>query len=174
MATEKQIAANRQNALKSTGPRSPAGKQRSSRNAYRHGLSVGLALAIEARADVEALAKEIVDDLHFSQEEASVLALTERESQRIRRVKHGTIAMAEASVSAPAPTDDHQGAVSGDEARMARSYDPRPSRASQTRSLRAPGRRSAVPDIAQDRPRSDNAGTWPGHLIPAHAVPQRV
>jgi hypothetical protein len=38
MATEKQIAANRRNAQKSTGPRSPEGKCRSSRNALRHGL----------------------------------------------------------------------------------------------------------------------------------------
>jgi hypothetical protein len=40
MTTERQIVANRQNAKKSTGPRSAAGKVRSSRNAYRHGLSV--------------------------------------------------------------------------------------------------------------------------------------
>jgi hypothetical protein len=39
MATEKQIAANRANAKKSTGPRTLAGKLKSSRNAYRHGLS---------------------------------------------------------------------------------------------------------------------------------------
>ena len=39
MATEKQIAANRANAKRSTGPKTAAGKLRSSRNAYRHGLS---------------------------------------------------------------------------------------------------------------------------------------
>jgi len=39
MATEKQIAANRANAQKSTGPKTAAGKLKSSRNAYRHGLS---------------------------------------------------------------------------------------------------------------------------------------
>lgn len=38
MATEKQIAANRRNALKSTGPRTPRGKAVSSRNAFVHGL----------------------------------------------------------------------------------------------------------------------------------------
>jgi hypothetical protein len=37
MATEKQIAANRLNALKSTGPRTAAGKRRSSQNALKHG-----------------------------------------------------------------------------------------------------------------------------------------
>ena len=39
MASEKQIAANRANAKKSTGPKTPTGKLKSSRNAYRHGLS---------------------------------------------------------------------------------------------------------------------------------------
>jgi hypothetical protein len=39
MATEKQIAANRANSLKSTGPRTEAGKSRSSLNALKHGCT---------------------------------------------------------------------------------------------------------------------------------------
>ena len=39
MTSLKQIKANRRNAENSTGPRSEAGKQRSSRNAVRHGLT---------------------------------------------------------------------------------------------------------------------------------------
>jgi hypothetical protein len=42
MASERQIAANRRNARKSTRPRSGAGKNRSSRNAYRHDLTFGI------------------------------------------------------------------------------------------------------------------------------------
>ena len=44
MATEKQIRANRANARKSTGPRTAAGRLKSSRNAFRHGLSLPLEL----------------------------------------------------------------------------------------------------------------------------------
>lgn len=40
MATERQIAANRRNASKSTGPKTSAGKQRASGNSCRHGLNV--------------------------------------------------------------------------------------------------------------------------------------
>jgi hypothetical protein len=44
MATERQIAANRANAFHSTGPKTAAGKLKSSRNSYRHGLSGQLPL----------------------------------------------------------------------------------------------------------------------------------
>jgi hypothetical protein len=39
MATEKQIAANRANAKRSTGPKTKWGRRASSRNAIKHGLS---------------------------------------------------------------------------------------------------------------------------------------
>lgn len=44
MATDKQIAANRRNALKSTGPKTPRGKAVSSRNAFVHGLRSAAAI----------------------------------------------------------------------------------------------------------------------------------
>ena len=39
MSTEAQIAANRRNALRSTGPKSADGKLRASRNAIKHGIN---------------------------------------------------------------------------------------------------------------------------------------
>jgi hypothetical protein len=39
MASEKQLRANRENAKRSTGPKTAAGRLKSSRNALRHGLS---------------------------------------------------------------------------------------------------------------------------------------
>ena len=44
MSTEKQLEANRSNALKSTGPRTESGKQRSALNALRHGLTGQVAI----------------------------------------------------------------------------------------------------------------------------------
>ncbi|MCK6500053.1 MAG: hypothetical protein L6Q38_11310, partial [Nitrospira sp.] len=60
MASDRQVEANRQNALRSTGPTSPAGKARSSKNAMRHGLrSKDLVLSWESAKDFDRLAKDL-------------------------------------------------------------------------------------------------------------------
>jgi hypothetical protein len=60
VATERQIAANRLNAQKSTGPKSGLGKERAARNSLRHGLSItGVSGECEA---VELLARRIAGD----------------------------------------------------------------------------------------------------------------
>ena len=41
MASQSQISANRQNAQRSTGPKTPQGKAAASQNALKHGLSAG-------------------------------------------------------------------------------------------------------------------------------------
>jgi hypothetical protein len=58
MASERQIAANRVNASKSTGPRSNTGKRRSSSNSLRHGLS----RRVGGNAELDLLAREFVED----------------------------------------------------------------------------------------------------------------
>jgi len=63
MTSLKQIAANRLNALKSTGPRSADGKVRSRQNAVRHGLTAETVIsALEHAADYQALEANIVAD----------------------------------------------------------------------------------------------------------------
>jgi hypothetical protein len=59
MSSERQIAANRRNAQKSTGPRSAAGKQRASANAYRHGFAAGIGHC-DKSAQIERLALDMI------------------------------------------------------------------------------------------------------------------
>src|SRR5258706_5618755 len=88
MATERQIAANRRNAQKSTGPRTAAGKRRAARNAYRHGLSIVTGSAADDEA-VESLALAIVagssDPEHL--ESARSAARAYLELAHIRQIK---------------------------------------------------------------------------------------
>jgi len=63
MSTTAQILANRQNAARSTGPKTPEGKETSSRNATRHGLSgVFTVLPHENAEDFDDLAARIRDE----------------------------------------------------------------------------------------------------------------
>jgi len=62
MATEKQIAANRANAKKSTGPKTALGKLKSSRNAFKHGLSRPLRLDPVTSAKAHAIARALVGE----------------------------------------------------------------------------------------------------------------
>src|SRR4051812_6446690 len=63
MTTFKQIEANRRNALKSTGPTSAEGKQRSRCNAVRHGLTGETVIgALEDAEDYKAFEAAIIAD----------------------------------------------------------------------------------------------------------------
>jgi len=63
MTSPKQFEANRRNALLSTGPRSNEGKQRSSRNALRHGLTAETVIEpIEDAEDYKAFEEAITAD----------------------------------------------------------------------------------------------------------------
>ena len=89
MATPKQIAANRQNARRSSGPRSGEGRRRSSQNAYRHGLSAGGNAHVECIKDIEALASKIAGNSTdvVVLECACTIAQAEFDLARIRRLK---------------------------------------------------------------------------------------
>ena len=64
MATEKQIAANRRNSQKSTGPKTREGKFKSSLNALRHGAySETHIIKTEDAGIFKNLAREILDEL---------------------------------------------------------------------------------------------------------------
>jgi hypothetical protein len=88
MASERQIAANRRNAQKSTGPRSAAGRKSSSQNALRHGLNSRISSA-DFEKQIENLAHQIAGEAEDRQTlaYAHVAAEAELELQRIRHLR---------------------------------------------------------------------------------------
>jgi hypothetical protein len=93
MATERQIAANRANASKSTGPRSSGGRKRTSRNAYRHGLAARAAWSARLARAIERLARKIAGKSTnpIILEWARAAAQAEFDVERIREVKVAAI-----------------------------------------------------------------------------------
>jgi hypothetical protein len=98
MASERQIAANRRNARKSTGPHSGAGKKRASRNAYRHGLRSSITSTAAYAKQLDKLVREIAGDTKDAilLERARAIAQAELELARVRRVKVALIERASA------------------------------------------------------------------------------
>ena len=98
MASERQIAANRRNARKSTGPRSGAGKKRASRNAYRHGLTLSITSSAAVVKQLDKLVRKIVGNSEDAilLERARALAQAELDLARVRRAKIALIERARA------------------------------------------------------------------------------
>jgi hypothetical protein len=84
MATEKQIAANRANAKRSTGPKTAAGRVKSSRNAYRHGLSLPLHLDIATSAKAEVIARALAQDQADKEKQAAAAEVARAQLDLLR------------------------------------------------------------------------------------------
>ncbi len=89
MASEKQIAANRANAMCSCGPKTMAGRLKSSRNAFRHGLSGPARSDPVTSAKVDAIAHALAGE-HATEDRltsAADFARAQLELLRIRSIR---------------------------------------------------------------------------------------
>jgi hypothetical protein len=88
-SSDRKIAANRENAKKSTGPQSESGQRRSRRNARRHGLAIDVGSDPSFRADIEMLAKVISSawEGHDVEELGREGAAAEIDLLRIRKIR---------------------------------------------------------------------------------------
>jgi hypothetical protein len=89
MASALKIAANRRNAQKSTGPRSSAGKARTRRNAFRHGLAIPVTCDVLNGEVIKAVADQLLRKGASSaeQEHAQLAAEVQVEIARLRQAK---------------------------------------------------------------------------------------
>lgn len=99
MTSERQFEANRENAKKSTGPRTQTGKSRSSRNALRHGLArVTLCDAGEPQDPISIVLRNLVPKISMA-----LAADLARERQTVREIQTLRSQMLIALLEAPAP-----------------------------------------------------------------------
>ena len=89
MTSARKLLANRQNSLRSTGPKTAAGRARAAGNARRHGLRVPVLSDPVLSAEVEAMAREIAGDASAELIElARRIAEAEIDVVRIRRARN--------------------------------------------------------------------------------------
>ena len=107
MTSERKIAANRDNARRSTGPRTTAGKRRASQNALRHGLAVGLANGPSIAKEVKRLAQAVVgeDPVPGQFDQALTIAEAELDLRRIRVARAALMQKMSSTLSATASSD---------------------------------------------------------------------
>jgi hypothetical protein len=110
MVSERRIEANRRNAQRSTGPRTPQGRARSSINALRHGITGQVSImTTEDRAAHDKFVQELIDRLRpedpLELQFASLVAEDFWRLQRIRSVENDILALGNFSEAADIDVD---------------------------------------------------------------------
>ena len=110
MVSERRIEANRKNAQRSTGPRTEAGRARSSMNALRHGITGQVSITtVEDRAAHDKFVQELIDRLRpddpVELQFASLIAEDFWRLQRIRAVENDILALGNFSEAADIDVD---------------------------------------------------------------------
>jgi hypothetical protein len=99
MISAAKLAANRANAKRSTGPRTAAGKRRSSQNARRHGLSGPLSPAAEWT--IAEFARMVAHPQPHLQALATQVAVAQHALDRARKARDDLLSRAEAGETSP-------------------------------------------------------------------------
>ncbi len=102
MTSDARIAANRNNARRSTGPRTREGKQRAARNALTHGLAADLLRDPAIVPEIERLAAAMAGERASPERRAlgAILAAAQLDLWRVRAARAGLIDRAAAERSA--------------------------------------------------------------------------
>ena len=150
--SDEKLAANRANAKRSTGPRSPQGKARSAGNAVRHGLNAVAALDEAETEEVEALALRLSSGCPAGMTACRAAAQAHIHLQHVLAVKSQTLEAAIARISAASGTRSRRPARDRDADEMLRIA---PSLAHHDRRLRAYAKALAAPIVVTPQRTAD-------------------
>jgi hypothetical protein len=108
MASTKQLSANKKNGVRSRGSRSAAGKARSSRNAFRHGLTANTPIDSRMRPEAERLALAIAGPNAGSARLAHAWTIAETQFDLLQ-IRNAQIELMESACAVPSVASEMPG-----------------------------------------------------------------